>query len=125
MSLQQKLKHELKAVGVAALFFGTWIAALLVLKDLLLNEYHIAFHGWSVALVGALILSKVVLVLEHVSLGAWVQARPAWVDLVLRTALYAFGVFVVLVFEKAFEGRHEHGGFAGALTAGFKPISCS
>jgi hypothetical protein len=117
MSLQQKLKHELKAVGVAALYFGSWIAALVVLKQLVLAEYQIAFHGLSLALVGALVLSKVVLILEHVSLGAWIRTQPAWVDVVLRTALYSFGVAVVLVLEKGFEARHEHGGFGPAVAA--------
>jgi hypothetical protein len=120
MNWQQKLKHELKAVGLASLFFGSWIAALLVLKALLLAEYDIAFHGWSVALVGALILSKVVLILEHVPLAAWVRARPAWVDLMLRTLMYSVGTFGVLLLEKGFEGRHEHGGFGGSLRSVFQ-----
>ena len=115
MSLKQKLNEEIKAVGIAALYFGCWIAALLLLKTLVLAEYKIAFHGWSVAVVGALVLSKVVLVLEHVSLGAWVRARPAWGDVVVRTAMYSLGVAAVLVLEKGFEGRHEHGGFGPAL----------
>jgi len=111
----QKLKDEIKAIGIAALYFGLWIAALLLIKSLVLAEYQIAFHEWSVVVVGALILSKVVLVLEHVSLGAWVSARPAWVGVVLRTAMYSLGVAVVLVLEKGFEGRHEHGGFGPAV----------
>jgi hypothetical protein len=73
-----------------------------------------------VVVVGALVLSKVVLVLEHVSLGAWVRARPAWVDVVLRTVLYSLGVAMVLVLEKGFEGRHEHGGFGPSLMAVFQ-----
>jgi hypothetical protein len=56
-----------------------------------------------------------VLILEHVSLGAWVRVRPAWVDVVLRTAMYSIGVAVVLLLEKGFEGRHEHGGFGPVL----------
>lgn len=115
MSFKQKLKEEIKKVGTAALYFGCWIAALLVIKALVLAEYQIAFHHWSAAVVGALILSKVVLVLEHVPLGAWVRARPAWVGIVLRTAIYSLGVAVVLVLEKGFEGRHEYGGFVNAL----------
>jgi hypothetical protein len=115
MNWQQKLKHELKAMALAALFFGSWIGALLVLKDLLLAEYDITFHGWSAALVGALVLSKVVLVLEHVPLGAWVRARPASVDVAVRTLLFSLGVLVVLLLEKAFESRHEQGGFGPAL----------
>ena len=115
MSFKQKLKNEATAIGITALYFGCWIAALLLLKTLILAEYRIAFHGWSVIVVGALVLSKVVLILEHVSLGAWVRVRPAWVDVVLRTAMYSIGVAVVLLLEKGFEGRHEHGGFGSAL----------
>lgn len=33
---------------------------------------------------------------------------------------YIFGVFVVLLLEKGFEGRHEHGGFTAALTSVFE-----
>jgi len=120
MGLQQRLKHELQAVGLAMLYFGCWIAALVLLKQLVLAEYHIAFHGFSLALIGAMILSKVVLLLEHVSLGVWVRTRPAWVDVLLRTIMYACGVAIVLTLEKAFEARHEHGGFVPSLTAGLR-----
>jgi hypothetical protein len=111
----QKLKEEIRAVVAASLYFGCWISALMVIKWLVLAEYQIAFHRWSMALVGALVLAKVVLVLEHVSLGAWVRRRPAWVEVVLRTALYTLGVAVVLILEKGFEGRHAAGGFVPAL----------
>jgi hypothetical protein len=115
MSFKQKLKDEIKDIGIAALYFGCWIGALLLLKSLILAEYKIGFHGWSAVVVGALVLSKVVLVLEHVSLGAWVRARPAWVDVVLRTVMYTLSVAIVLALEKGFEGRHEYGGFGLAL----------
>lgn len=120
MDARQKLKNEINAVIALTLYFGCWLGALVLLKYLVLAEYSIAFHGFSIALVGALVLAKVVLVLEYVPLGAWVRARPAWVDVVLRTALYAFGVFVVLLLEKTFEGRHEHGGLGPSLTAVFQ-----
>ena len=115
MSITQKLKEEAKAIGITALYFGTWIASLLLLKSLILAEYGVAFHQWSLAVVGALILSKVVLVLEHVSLGDWVRRQPAWVGVVLRTAFYTLGVALVLILEKGFEGRHEAGGFGPAV----------
>lgn len=115
MAIKEKLQEEFKALCIAALYFGCWIFALLVIKWLVLAEYQIAFNKWSMVLVGALVLSKVVLVLEHVSLGAWVRRQPAWVDVVLRTALYTLGVALVLLLEKGFEGRHEAGGFVPAL----------
>ena len=120
MSFKQKLKDEVRDIGVAALYFGCWIGALLLLKSLILAEYKIAFHGWSAVVVGALVLSKVVLILEHVSLGAWMRARPALVGVILRTVLYSLGVLVVLLLEKALEGRHEYGGFGPSLIAVFQ-----
>jgi len=120
MSLRQKLMDEIRAVALATLYFGTWIGVLVFLKTLALAEYRIAFHGLSLVLVGALVLAKVVLVLEHVSLGAWIRIRPALIDVILRTVLYALGVLVVLLLEKAFEGRHEYGGFGASLMAVFQ-----
>ena len=116
------LKKELMAVGLAMLYFGSWIAALLLLKQLVLAEYSIAFHHFSMAIVGALILAKVVLLLENAPLGSWIRSRPAWVDVVVRTILYSFGVALVLVLEKGFEGRHEHGGFGPAVAAVFRAV---
>jgi len=120
MSVKEKLKDEIKSIAMTALYFGCWIAALQVLKSLVLAEYHIAFRGWPMVVVGALVLSKVVLVLEHVSLGAWVRKRPAWVDVVLRTALFSAGLVAVLVLEKGFEARNEYGGFLPALSQLFQ-----
>jgi len=115
MSIRQKLKEELWSLLEATLYFGFWIFSLLLVKILILEEYRITFNDWSAALIGVLVLAKVVLILEHVSLGAWVRRQPVWIDVLLRTSLYVAGVFVVMILEKAFEGRHEHGGFGNAL----------
>ena len=120
MSITQKLKHEITALISLMFYFGCWLGALVLLKYLLLAEYQIATYGFSVAVVGALVLAKVVLVLEHVSLGAWIRSQPAWLDVVVRTVLYSFGVLVLLLIEKAFEGRHEYGGFTASLYAVFQ-----
>ncbi len=115
MDLKQKVMEEAKSVGLASLYFLSWITVLVVLKALILAEYHIEISGISKALIGALIIAKVVLVLEHAPLGSWIQRRPAWVDVSFRTAMYALGVLVVLVLEKSIEGRHEAGGFEASL----------
>jgi hypothetical protein len=117
MGFPQKLKEELEAVAVATTYFAAWLGFVVALKALVLAEYQIAFHQWSLALVGALVLAKVVLILEHVSLGGWTRNRPPALEVLVRTGLYALGVVVVLLLEKAFEGRHEHGGFGSSLRA--------
>jgi hypothetical protein len=120
MSFWQKLMHEVREVAVTTLYFAVWIGVLMALKVLILAEYQIEFKGLSLVLLGAMILAKVVLVLEHVPLGSLTRQQPAWVDVLLRTALYSLGVFVVLVLEKAYEGRHEHGGFGPSLVSLFQ-----
>ena len=119
MSATDKILSELKELGVATLYFAIWIGALVLLKKLILAEYSVPFTGLSTALVGALILAKVVLILEIVPRGDWVSRQPVWVDVILRTLLYSFGVFVVILLEKSFEGRHEHGGFLESMSALF------
>lgn len=117
MSAKHALMRELKAMALATAYFGCWIGALVLIKHLVLEEYDIDAYGYSAAIIGVLVLAKVVLVLEHVSLGAWVRARPAWVDMIVRTALYGAGVVVVLLLERTIHGLREHDGFAAAVRA--------
>lgn len=122
MSAMEKLKEEVRSVLLVTLYFAIWLGVLIVIKKLILAEYNIEFKGLTAALVGALVLAKVVLILEHVSLGAWLKNRPAFVEVIVRTLFYSFGVFVVLVLEKSFEGRHEHGGFMASMIANFETV---
>jgi hypothetical protein len=61
-----------------------------------------------------------VLILEHVPLGGWQRNQPVLMETILRTILYALGTFVVILLEKAFESRHEQGGFGLALMSVFQ-----
>jgi hypothetical protein len=120
MSVQEKLKHEIRAVILVTLFFAAWLGVLMGLKFLILEDYHIRMGGFSAALIGALVLAKVVLILEHVPLGEWLRNKPVLMDVILRTFLYACGTLMVLLLEKAFESRHEQGGFGPALMKVFQ-----
>jgi len=117
MSLKQKLIGELEEIALAFVYFAICFLVLVLMKKLLLAEYEVSFYGLSAALVGALIVSKVVIVLQHVPLGGAVQRSPVVVDVILRTVLYCFGVLVAVVLEHGFEQRHEHGGFGNAMVA--------
>jgi hypothetical protein len=117
MTTSEKIKRELRALLLTTAYFAAWIGTLMGMKVLILAEYKIAFQGLSKALIGALILSKVVLILEHLPLGSWVRRQPAWMDVALRTLFYSGGVLIVLILEKGIEGRHGDGGFAGAVSA--------
>jgi hypothetical protein len=117
MSFRQKLVGELEAYALSFLYFAACFLFFIALKKLILADYQIGFYGVSAALVGALIVAKVVLVLEMVPLGGWVEKRPAFVDVLIRTVLYSIGVFIAVIAERGFEQRHEHGGFTDAVVA--------
>ena len=119
MTLAQKLTDEIRGVALTTLYFAVWIGVLIALKTLILAEYRIEFVGLSKIVIGALILAKVVLVLQHVPLAGLTRRRPAWIDTLLRTALYSLGLFVVLLVEHAYEGRDLHGGFGPSLVSLF------
>ena len=120
MSATEKLRNEIRSLGVTTLFFASWFAVLVFLKWLVLAEYNIRLSDMSIVIVGALIVAKVVLVLENVPIDTWTKNQRAIVHVLARTALYGFGILIVLLLEKAFEARHEYGGFIPALTQVFR-----
>ena len=46
-SLSTRLAHEAKAIAIAALYFGCWLAVLVIIKKLRLADYEIAYEGLS------------------------------------------------------------------------------
>lgn len=115
MSALKAVTRELKSIAATTLYFAIVFIFFMVLKKLFLKDYDINFNGLSAALIGALILAKVILLMKSISFGSRVKSQPSIVDVILRTLLYTIGVAVVLVLEKAFESRHESDGFGNAV----------
>ena len=111
MSWKEKLKEELKSLGIIMLYFVLWFAFMITLKTLLLKQYDIEFSGLSMVIVGALIVGKVILIVDHIPFGSWIEKQPAIVDILFRTFIYSVGIIIILILEKAFEVRHEYAGF--------------
>ena len=58
MGVQQKLKQEIVTLLSVTLFFSCWLAVMMLLKWLILADYEIAFQGFPMVLIGALVLAK-------------------------------------------------------------------
>ena len=119
MSWKEKLKTEVKSVGIATIYFIIWFGSLMIIKVLLLKDYHIEFTGVSMVFVGSLVVAKVILIMEYIPLGSWVRKQPAYADVLIRTIFYSLGVFVILILEKGFESRSEYGGFISSVKQTF------
>ena len=122
MSFKEKLIHELKAILSTSAYFIVWFGILMLIKVLLLKEYRIEVYEISTALIGALVVAKVLLVLEKVPLGSLTYSRPAILEVIVRTVIYMVGIFVVLLLEKGFDARHEYGGFFPSLQQVFAHV---
>jgi hypothetical protein len=110
------LLKETKAFGVRFVYFLFCYGLLLLLKKLILEEYHVGFVGLGTVFIGALISAKVVLVVEHTPLTrAFVRSRPI-LKVLFETAFYGLLSLATLYTEKAFELREKAGGFLPAFT---------
>jgi len=117
LSLLTAAKHEVKQVGVVTLYFMFCFAVILTLKKLFLAEYQIEFYALSAVVVGALVAGKVVVVLDHTSLGTLFDSsqRPGLAAL-YRTLLYSAVAFLVLAGEEVFHAYRESGALGTAIT---------
>ena len=119
-SFWQKVVKELKSIAWVTFYFFIWLAILMLLKKLTLADYNIQFSGIGIAIISSLVMAKVVLLMELIKPTSWVKRQPAIVDVVIRTIMYSIGVLFVQLLEKAFESRHEEGGFGNAMAKVFQ-----
>jgi hypothetical protein len=115
MKILKKVYKEIKIVARTALYFAIVYVLLMIMKTLDLKDYNIEFNGITQAILGALVMSKVIILMELIILGPWVQRQPPFVDIILRTFLYTAGVLAAILLEKAFEQRHSVNGFGNAI----------
>ncbi len=115
MKIFKKLLKEIKGAGLISLYFLFCFSIVLLLKKLFLASYGIEFYGLSKAIVGALILGKVVLILDKTSLGNRFQNNPIYIDVIYRSLVYASIVFLVLLAEQTFHLYQESGSFKSAI----------
>jgi hypothetical protein len=115
MKIMKKIFEELRVVLSLTSYFAIVFILLMIMKKLYLDDYDIQFTGLSQALIGALVLAKVVLLMELIKPLAWVRKQPPIVNVIIRTLLYTLGVAIVMILEKSFEKRHEAGSFGDAI----------
>ncbi len=103
-----RLIHEVKQVGLVTLYFLVCFALVLTLKKLFLAQYAVEFYGVSAAFVGALVVGKVVVLLDHTNLGnRFDRGHALWLGAFYKTAVYTAITLLVFVVEKTFHAWRE------------------
>lgn len=119
MGMLSTVKEEAKEVGVVTLYFFFCFGGILTLKKLMLEGYQIEFYAFSTALVGALIVAKVVVLLGKTRAGTRFDAHHSLGAATLyRTMVYSACTFLVLFAEKMFHAFRE----SGLLGAAFMDV---
>ena len=108
MGVLSWVKHEVKEVGFVTLYFFFCFGIILTLKKLMLEAYHIEFYAFSTAVVGALIVAKVVVLLDKTKGGTRLDANHSLgVAALYKTMIYSVVTFVVLLAEEMFHAYRE------------------
>lgn len=110
MKIVSVLKREIKELGLVALYFFLCFGVMLTLKQLFLETYHIQVHALSTAAIGALIVAKVVIVLDKTPAGTRFDANfPLGLAALYKTLIYILATAFVLILEKLFHAYRETG----------------
>jgi hypothetical protein len=113
--LLRRLGHELRALALAAAYFGLWFLAAMTILDLLLADYDVDPPGLSRALVFAFVTAKVVVTFDRLPLAH----LPGLAEVALRSTFYTLAAFWLLVLEQTVETRDAAGGLAPAFRGVF------
>lgn len=117
---QQRLSNGSAAVGrwvagefreilPAVLFFFIALMVILALLKLFISQYSIEFYAFSRAAVGALILGKVVLLMDWAESGRRVSTYPRIVVIACKTLIYGLVVIALGIGERIFHSYRRTG----------------
>lgn len=98
-SIAHKLKHELFEFIPPAIFFFVAFHLLALTQSLMLKEYGIHISTFFAATIGALIVAKVVLLLDHVPIINRFPDKPLIYNVVWKTMLYFLAALFVRYLE--------------------------
>lgn len=113
-SVGERVRAELREIGIVTAYFLLCFLFFLTLKKFLLEAYDVQVSVVGTAVVGALVMAKVVVLLDKTSFGSAFRSR-LWVHVMWRSLLYAAAAFLVTVAERLFDAYREQDGLAPAL----------
>ncbi len=112
----ESIREELKTAGLATLYFLCVFLLIILLKKLMLAQYDISFYGLSAAVFGALVVGKVVVVLDKTRAGTRFEASHSpLASVAYKTVIYSLVVLAVIAAEKVFHAWRETADLAEAV----------
>jgi len=100
----------------AVLFFFIALMVILALLKLFISQYSIEFYAFSRAAVGALIMGKVVLLMDWAESGRRTSTYPRIAVIASKTFIYGFAVIALGMGERLFHSYRRTGDFRDAAS---------
>lgn len=88
-------------VGLITGYFFLCFALFMIIKKLILFEHNITFYGWSSSIIGALLMGKVVFLIDKVPIHQFLKRLAPIYEIIFKALIYTLLVFLVLVLEKS------------------------
>jgi hypothetical protein len=110
-----KIKHEILAVIPPTLFFFVAIGLLMLTKRLMLQQYGIPFSDFAAIVIGALVVGKVVLIVDHLPFVNKFPNKPLIYNVAWKTIIYVLTAFLVRIAEHLVPLVVKYGSFREAM----------
>ncbi|MDG2281287.1 MAG: hypothetical protein P8L42_11730 [Flavicella sp.] len=115
MSFVQKLKKEIIEILLVTAYFLLCFGVLILIKKLTLAQVEVEFYGFSAALVGALVMSKVVILLDKTPLGKMYVRQALYKNVLFKSIIYTLVLTFVLFIENLIHTLLEGNNFMEAI----------
>jgi hypothetical protein len=119
----EALKHELKKISSLSLFFFIGYGYILILMKLFLKEFSVDVSIFTKVVIYALVSAKSVAIMDMTPWMNRFAESPCYLQVLYKTAVYTFAVFVLSLIENLFHAYHETKALIPALTLFLKTRS--
>ncbi len=114
MKLYEKLKHEFLLILPPTIFFLFAFILLVITNRLIQREYGIPLTGFGAAVIGALVVGKVVLIADNLPLMNQFPDKPLLYNIAWKSCIYFLTTFLVRYIEHIIPLLREYGGIMEA-----------
>ena len=112
-----KIKEELLEILPAFIFFFAMFHILVVTRALALKQYGITANASAVALIGALVVAKVILIADRIPFLNTYPKKPLIWNVVTKAGVFTAIAFIFLIIEELIRQARHFGGLSNALAS--------
>src|SRR5271167_4422824 len=113
--LKQTIRHESGELFWIFLYLALFFCILSTYTMLLLDEFHVKYFTYGASLVNALVLSKVILLVEHARLGKRHENKPLIFSALYKAFLFGLLAVALHILEEIIKSIWQGQDLAGAF----------